>query len=123
MRLHVRQGNALGPGDRRERTDLVEHEILDLARRGVEIAPAEPDEIGEAGMRADGNPGVARQPNRRPHHRRIPGMKATGHVCRRHAAHDLGVVAEAVRTEGFADVAIEIDGGSHTVTSWAKLLN
>ena len=66
-------------------------------------------------MGADGNPGVAGKSNGRPHHSRIPGMKATRDVCRRHAAHHLGVVTKAIGTKGFADVAIEIDGRSHTV--------
>jgi hypothetical protein len=66
-------------------------------------------------MRANGNASIPGESNSGPHHRRIPGMKATRDVCRRHASHDLGIVAQAIRTKGLADVAVEIDGGSHTV--------
>ena len=60
-------------------------------------------------MGADGDAGVARQSDGRPHHRRIAGVKPTGDVCRRDAAHHLGVVAEAIGTKRFADVAVEIN--------------
>ena len=43
-------------------------------------------------------------------------MKATGDVCGRDTAHDIRIGANAIRAKGFADVAVQVDGGSHAVT-------
>ena len=111
MRLHVRERHAFRGGDRRQRADLIEHQILDLARRRAELPPPESHEVGKPRMRAHRYPGVARQADRLPHHARVAGMKATRHIGGRDTAHHLGIGPETIGTEGFADVAVEVDGG------------
>ena len=59
VRLDVLKARAFRFGHRAQRADLIEHEIEDFLRIGVDLAPAEADEIRKAGMRADGHAGSA----------------------------------------------------------------
>ncbi len=111
MGLHMRERHAFRGGDRRQRADLIEHQILDLARRRAQLPPPESHEVGKPRMRAHRDAGVAGQPDGLPHHARIAGMKATRDVGGGDAPHHLGIGPEPIRTEGFADVAVEVDGG------------
>ena len=53
VRLDVLQPNTLCGGDRRERADLVNDKIFDIARCHIELAPSEAFEIGKARVRTD----------------------------------------------------------------------
>ena len=55
VRLHVLEPDALGGGHAGDRGNLIEHEVLGLLGRHEHLAPAEADEIGKAGMGADGD--------------------------------------------------------------------
>ena len=104
MRLHVLQAHALGRRHAGDRGDLVEDEILRLAGRDVQLAPAEADEIRKPRMRADGHAAFLREPDCLAQHRWIAGVKAGGNVGRRDRRHQGGVVADRVRAEGLAQV-------------------
>jgi hypothetical protein len=109
VRLHVLQANALYGRHRRQCADLVDDEILDLARRCLHLAPPEPREVGKTGVRADGDAVLLRQRHRGTHHAWIAGVKSARHVRGGHVRQQDRISANRVSTERLADVGVQID--------------
>src|SRR5437588_8795776 len=101
--------HAFGLRDGAERADLIEDEIENLLRLGVDFAAAEAHQIWKAGMRADGHAGARSQTNRRAHHRRIAGVKSACDAAGGDAAQQQLVVAHLIQAERLSDVSVEID--------------
>ena len=80
MRLDMLKAYAFGRRDGGERTNLVEHQVLDLSRAGRESAASKADEIREPRVRADGHARRACGLHRRSHHTGIPGVETAGDV-------------------------------------------
>ncbi len=80
MRLDVLEGEARRGAEGRQRPDLVQHVGRDLLGRRPEVAPAETDAVGEAGVRAHGDPVSARRLDTTPHRARVPRVEAAGHI-------------------------------------------
>ena len=80
--LDVLESHALGAGDGRQGADLVDHEVLDLARGAPQVATTEAGQVGKPGMRTDGNAMRPGERHRLPHHPRVARVEATGDVGR-----------------------------------------
>jgi hypothetical protein len=80
VRLHVLQALAFCRGHTRNRRDLIQDEILSFARRDMQVAASEADEIREPRMRADGDAVLFGQADRVAQHRGIAAMEAGGDV-------------------------------------------
>ncbi len=88
---------------------LIDQHVLDLVRADRHIAAAEPDEVGQARMRAHRDASVAGHADGVAHHNGIAGVIAAGDVRGADALHQLGVLAEGPVPEGFAEIGVEVD--------------
>src|SRR4051812_1616160 len=104
------QPHALRRDERLQRADLIDDEVVRLLRRELHRPATETDEVGQAWMRADGHPSFGGQSHCPPHRSGITGVKAAGDARGADVLEYLSVVANLVRAETLADVAIEVDG-------------
>ena len=87
MRLDVLQPNTLCSRDRRQRTNLVNDKILDVARRHIELAASEAREIRKSRVRPYGDVMGSRQRDSGAHYGGTSRVKATRDVGGRDVGH------------------------------------
>lgn len=114
MRLNVVQLGAVGPQKGLERPQLVEHVGVDLFGGRGEVAAAETDPVGKAGMRAYLHPVLSGERDAAPDRQGVTRVKATGEVGRRELRHQCLVLTELPDPEGLAEVGVEVDARGHT---------
>lgn len=107
VRLDVAYPFALGAAESVEGADLVEQQVFHFLRRAGQRAPAEADQVGVAGVRADAHAMLHRQGHGAAHGAGIAGVEAAGDVGAIDQRHHLGVQAHAPGTEALADIAVQ----------------
>jgi hypothetical protein len=81
VRFDVLQSHALSRGNRRERTNLIHDEILDIPRCDVQLTSAKSFDVRESRMGADRNVMRLGKRDRISHDRRPAGVKTAGYIC------------------------------------------
>src|SRR5438046_2498566 len=113
MGLDVLQLHAVRLEEAGEGPDLVDHVVLELVLRHLDVAPAESLAIREAGVGADRHPVLLRQLNGLPHHVRVARMEAASDVRGRDEGHDLLVPPKLPDPIALAHVAVQIHSHRH----------
>ena len=112
----------MGAREGRQRAHLIQDVGLDLLGIDGHLATAEAPQVPVSGMRPDRGARGHGPADGPVHHPRVPGVEPAGHVDRRHAGEEAGVVPERPRTERLADVDVQIEGGAHTRGDYASAL-
>src|SRR5438034_1040977 len=113
MGLDVLQLHAVRLEEAGEGPDLVDHVVLELVLRHLDVAPTESLAIGKAGVGADRHPVLLRQLNGLPHHVRVARVEAAGDVRGRDEGHDLLVPPQLPDPIALAHVAVQIHSHRH----------
>jgi hypothetical protein len=108
MWLHVLQADALGSRYRRQRTNLVNDKIFDVAWCDIELASPKTLEIGKSRVGAYGNIMGSSQRDRSPHDGWAAGVKAARDVRRRDLGHQYGVLPK-IPDPALTDVGVQVD--------------
>ena len=94
-----------------ERAHLVDDIAVGLLGRDLQRASPEPDEVGQAGVRADREPVLEREPRSREHRGGIAPVEAAGEVHGGRVRERPRVVAHAPGAVRFAGVDVDVDRG------------
>ena len=109
VRLDVGDARADALDNADQGPHLVQEFRAQLLGRHLHVPPPEPDAIAVRRMRADRHPVSEGRTARREQAQRIPGVETAGEVRARHERQHRRVVAHRPGTEGFAEVAVEVD--------------
>jgi hypothetical protein len=109
----VGEVGAVGPGEGRHRTHLVENVGLDLGGVGRDLAAPEAPQVEVARVRPDRDPRAHRPGDGAIDDGRVPGVEPAGHVGRGDVDEHGLVRAHGVGPEGLPEVGVEIDALAH----------
>ena len=108
MSLHVLKAHPLSSSNRRECSDLIHDEILNLPRRCPNLSSSESSEVRKPGVSTHRNTVLSSQRNRLAHDPWVARVKPTGDVRRRNGGHEKGVLPEPVRPERLSHIRIKV---------------
>ena len=108
MKARMRTGEGAA-----DRSDLVDDIRVCIRGRDRHRPAPEAEEIGQTGMRPDGDAVLGGEPHRLDQRDRIAAVESTGNVRARDQRHQAGIVTEAPVSEALAHVAVDVKCAGH----------